>query len=421
MKRKLFLPILAILCAALLGGCGDSESKAPKKSTSKPKVEKTQPLSVSIYLDNSSSMRGYYAPTKGSAIDLSKILAAIESRYLNTPIRAFYTQKGAKGTEVKEYDFTTLSSQLATKKLGYTDAFQLDQFITAIRQQAEADSTHLTLSFFITDGILSGTDAEISANREFNKVNAPLLRNRIAKAIAPLANKGNSVAVLEFEVDFDGTYYDYANRKSQFTGERPIYVIVIGPTKEVAEFAHQAEGGSLKDIDPEHTLLIAKSSTDIVPNFSNCQRKGNIYTAKPKKANVKGAGAKALATLRLTFPVDKLPSYMADEDAIRNAVLVSVDGQEVPKSSIKLNGDKVVVPIDAKYGKTKVTLQVKNAMPGWVDEVNTDDDSKIAATDEQTFNFSNLIDGLCQGVFESSSNDVVAAKTYTIDWDGKTE
>lgn len=421
MKSKFFISAIAGLCAAMiLFSCEGGDPGAGGSSPSKPKKEKTEklkPLSISIYLDNSSSMRGYYAPKTGSAAELTNILAAIKTKYPTQPFRAFYTQKGTKGTEVKEYDYKELSTQLSTKKIGYTDAYQLDQFITAIYKQTKADAEHSTMNFFFTDGILSGSDADIHSNPEYNKVNRANLRNYIADAIRPLVNIGYGVAMFQFNVDFNGTYYDYRNRQSQFAGKRPIYVLVIGPTSKVTEFASQAQTGSLKDFNPAHTLVITKSTADIVPNVSTCKRKGDTYTATPKKANVKGQKA----SLRVTFPLDKLPTYMADEEAVRNAVILTVNGKAVPASSIKLNGDKVVIPIEIKYGNTNFTLQVKDTLPGWVEQASAADDSSIAATKTQTFNLSTLVDGFCQGVSGSSTTDIVAPKTYTIEWDGETE
>lgn len=429
MKRNFFVPALVGLCAALsvctalsLSGCGGSDDDADDDDeVASEVVDQTpaQPLSVSVYLDNSSSMRGYYAPKTGSAAELTNILAAIQTKYRDKPLRAFYTQKGPKGTEAKEYDFNTLSSQLATKQLGYTDAYQLDQFISLIDRQAKADTLHSTLSFFVTDGILSGTDREISSNREFNKVNAPLLRNRIDQALSPMAGRNYGVALFQFPVDFNGTYYNYQNGQSQFSGKRPIYVIAIGPNNEVAQLAKQAEAKSLKGFTPANTLLITRSNADIKPNVSGCKfdKKSNTFAAKPSENSVKDKNDVKYAKLRITFPLNSLPSYLRDEEAVRQAVSVIFDGNEVDPSDIKIDNDRVVIPVEVKeYTRPKFTLQVANAQPGWIMEANTDDDRSIASTSAQTFNLANLVDGLCQGVYGSTTNLVSAPKTYTIDW-----
>lgn len=425
MNNKLFLSVVAGLCAisVTLYGCGGGEGRSDDSdydNDDTPPIEvpaPAMPLSVSVYLDNSSSMRAYYAPRTGSAVDLTNILAAIQTKYRDTPLRAFYTQKGPKGTEVKEYDFNTLSSQLATKSIGYTDAYQLDQFISAIDRQAKADTLHRTLSFFITDGILSGTDTEIRKNPEFNKVNAPLLRNRIDQALSPLAKRGYAVALFQFPVDFNGTYYNYRNGQSQFSGKRPIYVIAIGPAKDVTELARQAEAKSLPGFAPANTLLITKSDADIVPNVSGCEREGDVFVAEPSESSVTEKSGAKYARLRVTIPTSKLPTYLRDEAAVRQAISMTFDGQPVDPSTIKIDNGRVIIPVEVKeYTSPEFTLQIVNALPGWLTSSNSDDDIRMGAASGTTFNLANLVDGLRQGVFGSSTNLVFGPKTYTIDW-----
>jgi len=429
MKLKFFLSAIAGLCAAACAivSCGGSDDTDgddnDSDDTNVQQSAPAMPLSVSVYLDNSSSMKGYYAPKTGSAAELTNILAAIQTKYREAPLRAFYTQKGPKGTEVKEYDFNTLSSQLATKQIGYTDAYQLDQFIKAIDSQTKADTLHRTLSLFVTDGILSGTDAEIRANSDFNRVNAPLLRNRIDQALNPLAKAGYGVALFQFPVDFNGTYYNYRNGQSQFSGKRPIYVIAIGPNKDVAELASQAEAKSLSGFAPANTLLITKSAANVVPNVSECERDGNTYQAKPTESNVTEKDGTKYARMRVTFPTSALPAYLNDEEALRQAIIMEFDGAPIDASTIKINNGRVVIPVEVKeYASPKFTLQIKNALPGWLTAANCDIDTNIASVSNCTFNLTNLVEGLRQGIFGASTNLVFGPQTYTIDWsDGEVD
>ncbi|MCM1224621.1 MAG: hypothetical protein NC548_60260 [Lachnospiraceae bacterium] len=412
------------LCAAAgafmsCGGGDDDNEKEEEEIVSghAAPAKPAEPLSVSVYLDNSSSMRGYYAPKTGSAAELANILAAIQTKYREAPLRAFYTQKGPRGTEVKEYDFNTLSTQLATKKLGYTDAYQLDQFIKAIDAQATADTLHRTLSFFITDGILSGSDAEIQANREFNRVNAPLLRNRIDQALIPLAKRGYGVALFQFPVDFNGTYFNYSNGQSQFSGKRPIYAIAIGPEYDIAELVKQADSNSLSGFTPAHSLQITKSGAQVVPSVSGSERSGHTFEAKPSEDDVTEKNGIRYARMRITFPTAALPTYLRDEEAVRQAVAVEMDGQPVDPSSIRVSNGRVVIPVEVKeLTSPKFTLRVNDALPGWVMEANCDNDTNIAATSAQTFNLANLVEGLRQGVTGASTSLVFGPETYTIDW-----
>lgn len=430
MNRKIFVPAIVALCAisgAICGCVGDSNSEEEAenneiKSGIFTPAKPSEPLSVSVYLDNSSSMKGYYTPSSGSAAELINILAAIQSKYTASPLRAFYTQKGPKGTEVKEQNFNDLTSQLASRKIGFTDAYQLNQFIKTIENQTAADTAHRTLSLFVTDGILSGTDAEIRSNREFNRVNAPLLRNRIASELQPLAAKGYGAALFQFPVDFSGTYFDYKNGQKQFTGKRPIYVIAIGPNYDVDELVKQADSKSISGFAPEHSILISRSSTKLVPAVRGCSRDGNTFTAVPEEDNVVEENDTKYANMAITFPLSALPIYMQDPDAVRQAVEVVFNGQTVDPQTYNINSTNVAIPVKVKeLTSPKFTLRVSDALPGWVMSTNCDDDSNIASTATQTFNLSNLVEGLRTGVTGATTSNIFGPETYTIDWsDGET-
>lgn len=415
MNKKFLIPLLACIfaMAGALMSCDSGE--APKKTTHKKTEGKTEaklPLAVSVYLDNSASMKGYFT----NPGELVNILAGIQTKYTGESLQGYYLQKGTKGTDVKAIDFKEMASMLSTKSMNTTDAYQLDEFINTIDKKAAADTKHASISFLVTDGILSGTDAQIRKNPNYNIDNASLLRNNIANAIRPLTKRGYGAAIFQFSVNFSGTYYNYHNGTKTFTGKRPLYVIAIGPNKDVAEFAKQAQAKAIKDFTPSNTVVITAADASISPAVSSCKKSGNTFNALPKKSDVKRVNGADYANMRITIPLSSLPTFLQDETALRQAIEISYV-EPIDKNNIKVNNGRVVIPVKVKrLTAPQFTLSIMNTTPGWVSEYTSLNDENVSNQANKTFNLSYLVDGLTQGVNESGSSLVFGPQTYTIDW-----
>lgn len=371
------------------------------------------PLQVSFYLDNSSSMKGYLNPGGGMTISgIVDVVNGINGFYNETQNDSAYyvSAKGLKGV-----DYKTFTSDLTSKKTGYSDAFLLDEFLAKIVTNAVNDSAHNRIAFFITDGIPSGTNAEIAKDRMYNINNRSTLEGRIAAAVGKAKSKNYGASVYQFNADFDGDYYDYSNKRTKISkGVRPFYVVVIGERELVSRFAKNADSKNIPNFVPVNSVHMISPVQDLSPTIADLdleKSSGDLYVINPNE------DVDNKTVVKVVFPFDQLPEYLRDEEALRNAFHVKVDGAEFDGSRFQFNeGKELILPIPmTNNSQKKVEIVVENAMPGWVTVSTSRDDSQINTQLNQTFLLDALINGLKNGVYGTNTNNL-ASKTFTLDW-----
>lgn len=383
----------------------------PAEATDAPAVN--LPVQIAFYLDNSSSMKGYLNPGNGMTITgFVDVINGIKSFYNNNEAdSAFYVSaKGLKGT-----DFNTFASTLTSKKTGYSDAFLLDEFLGKIATDAVNDTAHNRIAFFITDGIPSGTNAEIARDRNFNKNNRTTLENRISSAVNKASGKNYGASVYQFNANFDGDYYDFANgRKRISKGVRPFYVVVLGEQSLVKKFADNADSNNIRNFSPLHSVHMISPAGELAPTVSDLDTDASTadrFVIKPEDEE------KTKTTVNLQFPFEQFPDYMRDEAALRSAFRVTMDGVDFPAERLIFQGNSVVIPVPMEINsQKKVDIDVLNTLPGWIAETTTDDDADIMSQTDRTFFLDVLVNGLRDGVYRINTNNL-AHRTFTIDWD----
>lgn len=371
------------------------------------------PLQVSFYLDNSSSMKGYLSPGGGMAIrGIVDVVNGINGFYNETQNDSAYyvSAKGLKGV-----DYKTFTSDLTSKKTGYSDAFLLDEFLAKIVTNAVNDSAHNRIAFFITDGIPSGTNAEIAKDRMFNINNRSTLEGRIAAAVGKAKSKNYGASVYQFNADFDGDYYDYSNKRTKISkGVRPFYVVVLGERGLVSRFAENADSKNIPNFTPLNSVHMISPVHALSPTVQDLdleKSSGDLYVINPTEDVAK-------TVVKVVFPFDQLPEYLRDEEVLKSAFHVKVDGVDFDGSRFQFNeGKELILPVPmTNNSQKKVDIVVENAMPGWITTSTSRDDSQINAQLKQTFNLDVLVNGLRNGVYGTNTNNLVN-KSFTLDWD----
>lgn len=173
---------------------------------------KAKPVKVKVYIDNSSSMEGYFNSLNSSPI--IEVLSGIQQFFgkMDNNIQGYYVDKQKN---FANYSLDSLIADLTIKKLrNYQDSYQLDQLIGRMVNDFKKDNKTKLISFLITDGIPSGSNEEInhSINRSFNKQSASALQYRIASKF--YGTNSIAVSVYLFMSGFNGRYWYYNNKNN---------------------------------------------------------------------------------------------------------------------------------------------------------------------------------------------------------------
>lgn len=353
---------------------------------------KSKPVKVKVYIDNSSSMEGYFNSPNSSPI--IEVISGVQQFFgkMDNNIQGYYVDKQ---NNFANYSLDSLTADLTKKKLrNYQDSYQLDQLIGRMVSDIKKDNKNKTISFLITDGIPSGSNEEInhSINRSFNKQSASALQYRIASKFYGTNNI--AVSVYQFMSGFNGKYWYYNNdRKPMNLSNKPFYIIAVGDRELVSELAEkEAEGLQMfKSNNKVHFGGVDKtkikfSHQDVSPDQFDGEDKIHIIS------NISLAG---------------LPYFARNDKFLEKNCTLKINGQEWKYGKWKVaTGGNIEIPMDVEIENTyKIYIHITNTTPSWVDTFTCLDDKKEGVDlGKETFNFKYLVEGLKNGVTGSKGD-----------------
>lgn len=394
---------------------------------------KVLPTKVTVYLDNTSSMMGYIKPKAKDAIttDFTDVFTrGIGHYYANDTIEAVYVNKPAigKGASLARISFDQMSSQLTSKQIVMGDAFTMDALLDSVITTAATDTLHNNIAFIVTDGILSGTNEEIARDRpyrKFNINNKGLLQGRINKAVKKAHEKGYGAAIYQFNANYDGDYYKYNNFTDHIkVDNRPFYLVAIGDRSLIEDFTNDG----IKNFKPvdNHSMVMLSSVGSLIPIIqdADCDNKnvGNVVVIeiKPDEGKVNPINGVLVASLHMSFSLDRFPEYMRELDALKNGLKITVDGEVLPTDTYEVKGKSLSVPFKVESGsEPSVEITLTDVMPGWVMDITSSDDSAIkndSTQQRQTFLFNEFVGGIKSGIYNLRTPDLGSVR-FQIDWE----
>lgn len=378
--------------------------------------EEEKPVVVNVYLDNTQSMSGYILSNNNGSF--TGVFSSAVGFYSNksVTVHAYYTQSSGTGpnkrTSIQSVDFKKLESDLTGHTLNaFTDSYQLEDFFREISNKV-CDVSSDEICYFFTDGIPSGTNTEIRNNPKFSISQKTTLQKRIADAIRPCHGHA-SAAVYRFKGSYKGEYWKYNNNHQTRLNDlqRPFYVIVVGKTKLVKDFADQVKNG-LNGFRPEEYVLFLNGDNKFGPNK-------NKYVAKVKDDYIylKDRDDSQSNTVKLSFNSNNLPSYIQDESSIKKSVSFEYDGDEL---EYEIEDNRITIEFDIDSNDTKeLIVKVKDILPTWITTCSSDDDSSLSSTNaselSKTFNLDILVEGIKQGITNRVGQTYYMNTTYQVD------
>lgn len=375
------------------------------------------PLVVDVYLDNTSSMKGYIDHKHEDDKTFIDVFHAIDDYLFSNNddgvvVKSYYTQrnKTTKKDEIVELPWHgegSMTDQLDhTKMTDFTDSYQLNNFLSSISSRIVRDNEHRHLSFFITDGIPSGPNEKVRGTT-WSIDNTAVLEDSIRKVARSMADFGGAFSIYQFKGAFYNGKYWYYDNSSKFISSaisRPFYVIVMGDADAVAHFKQKVKSG-LDRFKPLHQVHFAKTTNDI---------QTKVYYKKNGSDTIEGELTDSVYMFNnldeerldifLSVPLEALPPSFSDEndESLSRMVSLKVDGEKNTNFK-KVNGNLVCGPFRiAKNIEVEVEILLLNTAPVWTDTTNVVNDIKKGYS-HGTFNFKVLVDGLRDGYVGNNS------------------
>lgn len=359
---------------------------------------------IRVFLDNTEGMKGFLSLECAKNPSFVKMLSAVDeyaSEHKYKDISSYYTQHKGQQDEIVRLPWADFKEEVMKYSLhtSYTDSYKLSDFLNAIADSVVADKQSGSINFFITDGMPSGTSAQIKANPQYNKLQADELKTGIRSAVQKLDGIG-AVSVYQFHAPFAGSYIDYRNVRSKTNEERPFYVFAIGKESLVRQFKEDCESG-VGDLKPDNAVHFFSSEKNVNLISTDLSDDGDDEYSVSDMA-VKD-GTAAVDGIKMT-----VPGIFADSASAKKAVSLKFNGKDIP---FKPKGGRLEFSLSDIQDDDKLIVDIKNELPAWVDNSSTDDDSTPEGRQNRTF----LLDRVLKGIMEAffGSRNLLLEKEFT--------
>lgn len=356
---------------------------------------------ATIYFDNSISMKGYASANPNHYLD---VLADLRSFYPGT--HAYIGDEEIPGSE--------LIDRVRLNQIDYTKESLLYRDLELIASHAQhilEDSLQRkeALNFYLTDGIMSGSDDDIRKDGEYNKIHAQDLQNQIREALRGKDSIG--LSLYQFKSKFDGIYWAYDNEHHKLNNAplRFFYVIAIGSRPTLANLKQKVDSLSSDTSSKFHPIAqwhaidnhVINSDLSVGPNGA-VNIKGNAYVYKPKVINRNGGF--------ITFNLDSrvlCNQYVENMDSLASASFIEIDGRKVSDILItfdeKAHAFTFKLPSVRLAKQTSVRLTIPRIKYKWIEaSTNKDDKYMFNIPDMRTFLFDKFMQGIQSGISGAS-------------------
>jgi molybdopterin-guanine dinucleotide biosynthesis protein A len=382
---------------------------------------------VNIYIENSGSMNGYVngnTQFKGAIRDL---LVMLKYYYGEKNINIHFINSDIYPTQIHG-DIVTFSKTLNTKtfKIGDTDNSNLNNIFNQILNKTAKDTMSILLSDCIYSIKGSKTEDLLSDQKSLTK-DAFLTKFKSKERLA--------TSIVKLTSEFNGTYYDKDNKKTQLSGQlRPYYITIMATDKAMTNFNENIKlvKGKVEGFENKYNLTLNNYSQGIY--FSVINTSDDSARFKPDRDFNKNGAIKGIKDVSINernssnfiFTVAVDMSTIPVEDSY----ILDKSNYNIKDANYKIKGiypfsDKNIKPTTAIMlakanakpthyivfesttpNFTNLTFTLKKQIPKWVYETNTNDDSSVSQNSNKTFGIKYLIEGISEAYeTESKNND----------------
>lgn len=383
---------------------GESISLPSKEVVNEnPQKKVTLPMIVTpnVYLENSASMKGY---NDKNCNGFTSVMSELVGVYGRSHTKAYFYSDGLS----KAYDANKFADMVASKQVKYGNSSPIHIIIDSIIKKNNS------ISFLITDGIMSGSDEQIRNNPQYNINYREELQNSLSDKIK---GKGLAASIYQFESFYNGTYYCYDNTKIELSQNRPFYVIALGKKTCIIDFKNKA-AKELSYFKPKNEVHFGIYDFPVpISIYAGVQGKidstNNIISVEPAKIRKYGKEISGQYNLDLSVPLpDYLPTYMKTKEYIETNLSIHFNDEELDNEKQIFYNETtetlhIYIGLQEILKDNSLHIAFKYSLPAWCKKESTDNDKNIKSEMfPTTFNLEYLIKGLQNGI-EPTINEIM--------------
>lgn len=392
MKNILITVLVFILFLPACGNNtkkGGTRSSAPDSDSYQERVSETKPT-VNVLVENSGSMFGYISSGNDFDRSLSSLLTGIKVSEYSDSISLHYINSKTFRQNVDIPTFiknTNIhNAQTWPGNLTRTDMCVLFDTVTSYVNKN-------TISIFVSDCIFSpgpGVNAQNYIGAEKDCITLTINQK--------LKNQNLAFIVYRLISDFRGNYFDCQDNPTFIDNQRPYFIWIIGTKENIAAFKQKISTSKIEG-QLQNSYTIFKSEINNSYAVQQNPKIGSFERITPKtiKRTRKDNGSKKFM---FSVGVD-FSSLLVDETYLTNPGNYKISNPnysiEIIKRQIGNHTHLIKITTTANIiSPTKLTIQLKNKIPDWVDKFS--DESCTNINDEgmmqKTFGLNQIIQGI---------------------------
>lgn len=405
---------LLFLTTIFLLACGNNKIRDNKNSNSgnylglqKEYNDNNKPI-VNVFVENSGSMFGYISTGNDFDRSLSSLLTNIRVSEYSDSINLHYINSKTfrQNVEIPTFIRNTNIHNAKTwpGNLTRTDMCVLFDSVASFVNKN-------TISIFVSDCIFSpgkGVSAQNYIGAEKDCITLTINQK--------LRSQNFAFIVYRFISEFRGNYFDCQDNVTFINDQRPYFIWIIGTKENLAVFKQKISTSKIEG-QLQNSYTIFKSSTNIpyavqlIPRFGSFDRANPTSIRRTRRASDSGKFMFSIGVDFSSLLVDD--SYLTNPN---NYILTNPNYSiDIIKNRIGNHTHLIKVTSTANIiSPTKLTIQLKNKIPDWVDEFSDESCANINSEGmmQKTFGLKQIIHGIYSAY--NYNDDILSEITINI-------
>ena len=357
-------------------------------------TQPAQPTSAVFIFDSSVSMKGYLDCYNDSRF--RGVTTYFINQSKNEP--SIYLYGKTEGNLITKSNF---DSKLNTRNISWSDESNLKDMIGSMVKHIEHGED---ISLLLTDGILSGSNAEIrnSPNRSYNIISRESMEHELTNLLENEQGKLCAL-IVRYMAKFNGKYSCFNNdSKTLNNQERPFYIIALGKWEYIKYLEQELNDLTNNAPQPEDIVMIG-----------DARSYEKIKLSAAKGLNTKGGKLRIKnefknESIQLSADLKDLPSYMRNENYMNSNIELYITHKHQQEKRLDKNSYEISIDSDNQKNilrldinshalkNSKLTFKLKYELPQWVEEKSDENDLDIKTNPTKlgkTFNLKYFTNG----------------------------
>jgi len=391
--NKTLIYLLAIVL--LLSACSNERKRGNILATNVSTypnpaiVSQAKPI-VNVYVENSGSMFGYISTGNDFDRSISSLLTSIRVSGYADSINLFYINSRTFKQNVNIPTFirntNVHNAQTWPGNLGRTD-------MCALFDTVASNVKDNIISIFVSDCIFSpgrGVDASRYIGAEKDCITLNINQK--------LRSQNLAFVVYRLLSEFNGDYYDCQDNVTSINNLRPYFIWIIGKRENIAAFKQKIPTTKIEgQLQNSYTIFKSESNlsyaVQLNPKIGSFERTNPTTIKKTKKDNDSG---KFMFSVGVDFS-----SLLVDETYLTNPENYKLTNPnyriEIIKKLMGNHTHLIRVTTTANIiSPTKLTIQLKNNIPDWINEFSDETCTNINSNGmmKKTYGLKQMVNGI---------------------------